>query len=258
MSPLHLVHIPVDLARFNRWAGGRDRGWAEGRDGSGRRRIAFDEGRALHHLLCETFGKSTLQPFRLLASPGRSTANLYAYSPSDSAILMRTARECAAPDVLGAVDIEQLATKAMPQEWREGRRLGFDLRVRPVRRLLKPAGNFAKGAELDAFLVEALRCFPDRSPANENEAIRREDVYVGWLKERLHGGARIDHAPRLVRFARHRAARNGHAPEGPDAIIQGDLTIADPERFAALLKRGVGRHTAYGYGMLLLRPPGRG
>lgn len=257
MSPLHLVHIAVDLARFNRWAGARDQGWAEGRDGSHRRRIAFDEGRALHHLLCETFGKSVLQPFRLMMDRGRPTANLYAYSHSDAAALKQVAGECATPDTLGALDIEQLATKTMPQAWKEGRRLGFDLRVRPVRRLMKPAGDFAKGAELDAFLVETLRRFPDGPPANENEAARREDVYVRWLNERLHGVANFDSAPRLVRFARRRAARNGQAPEGPDAVIQGNLTIADPEQFAAALERGVGRHTAYGYGMLLLRPAGK-
>jgi len=32
------------------------------------------------------------------------------------------------------------------------------------------------------------------------------------------------------------------------------LTVTDGEAFARLLAKGVGRHTAYGYGMLLLRP----
>ena len=36
--------------------------------------------------------------------------------------------------------------------------------------------------------------------------------------------------------------------------MQGNLTITEPEKFACLLARGVGRHRAYGYGMLLLRP----
>ena len=39
--------------------------------------------------------------------------------------------------------------------------------------------------------------------------------------------------------------------------MRGILTITDPIAFAELLKRGVGRHRAYGYGMLLLRPPAR-
>ena len=39
--------------------------------------------------------------------------------------------------------------------------------------------------------------------------------------------------------------------------MAGTLTIGDPDAFAAILSRGVGRHAAFGYGMLLLSPPGR-
>ena len=39
--------------------------------------------------------------------------------------------------------------------------------------------------------------------------------------------------------------------------MRGVLTITDPDAFAQLLARGVGRHRSYGYGMLLLRPPGK-
>ena len=45
-----------------------------------------------------------------------------------------------------------------------------------------------------------------------------------------------------------------HASEGPDAVIQGTLTVAEPGEFTDLVAHGVGRHRAYGYGMLLLRP----
>jgi CRISPR system Cascade subunit CasE len=58
----------------------------------------------------------------------------------------------------------------------------------------------------------------------------------------------------LTRFQRLRAAREGFSPEGPDAILQGDLILNDPERFQMMLAQGVGRHKAYGFGMLLLRP----
>ena len=44
--------------------------------------------------------------------------------------------------------------------------------------------------------------------------------------------------------------------EGPDATVHGTMTVTDPTAFARLLAHGVGRHRAYGYGMLLLRPPG--
>ena len=37
--------------------------------------------------------------------------------------------------------------------------------------------------------------------------------------------------------------------------MRGTLTITDPVEFGSLLANGIGRHKAYGYGMLLLRPP---
>jgi CRISPR system Cascade subunit CasE len=49
----------------------------------------------------------------------------------------------------------------------------------------------------------------------------------------------------------------GRQGGGPDVILAGELTVADAEGFLALLARGVGRHRAFGFGMLLLSPPGR-
>ena len=58
-------------------------------------------------------------------------------------------------------------------------------------------------------------------------------------------------------FQRIRAYRKRNAArysEGPDALMRGELTVTDGTAFACLLKKGIGRHRAYGYGMLLLRP----
>ena len=61
---------------------------------------------------------------------------------------------------------------------------------------------------------------------------------------------------KLVSFRRTRAIRKLHRrySEGPDALIRGELEITDGAKFAKLLAGGIGRHKAYGYGMLLLRP----
>ena len=56
MSRLHLVSLPLDLRGFRQWMA--------------RRGLGVDEGRALHHLFGETFGKGALQPFRLMVAPG--------------------------------------------------------------------------------------------------------------------------------------------------------------------------------------------
>ena len=38
-------------------------------------------------------------------------------------------------------------------------------------------------------------------------------------------------------------------------MLYGELEVTDPEAFNRLLATGIGRDKAYGYGMLLLRPP---
>jgi CRISPR system Cascade subunit CasE len=237
MSQLHLASLSLDLKSFRRWAAMRN--------------LGLDEGRALHHLLCESFGKGILQPFRLMVAPEAAVGTLYAYTLSDEASLRQTAQECGLPDALTVCDPAQIAVKTMPENWSEGRRLAFDLRARPVKRLAKPAGIFSKGAEVDAFLVEALRRFPDGPPADDG--IEREKVYLRWLAERLEAAAMVMQA-RIVHLERHAALRGGRSLEGPDVTFHGELVIADGTKFAERLTNGVGRHTAYGYGMLLLRP----
>jgi CRISPR system Cascade subunit CasE len=37
------------------------------------------------------------------------------------------------------------------------------------------------------------------------------------------------------------------------ALVTGTLRVGDAEAFRALLARGLGRHRAFGFGMLLLR-----
>ena len=226
---------------------------------------AFDEGRALHHLLDEVFGPGVLRPFRLLVPPLQARGNLYGYSSLDAEALRETALTHALPEHLHVLRPHRLESKSMPGHWRADQRLGFDVRVRPVRRLAGalefPSGERMgrKGAEVDAFLLEALRRFPDDTQGMENAKRTREAVYLDWLTERIAAAATLEIPTcRLVRFHRIRVAREeGGGPEGPDATIHGTLTVADPAAFAALLARGLGRHRAYGYGMLLLRPPNR-
>jgi len=262
MSALSLISLPVNLREFRRWAV--------------LRQVGADEGRALHHLLSEAFGKGLLQPFRLMPAPKGNVATLYAYSQSPENVL-RENLEVAAPELLNVLQTTHLALRAMPETWREGRRLAFDVRVRPLRRLLKPLegwsreenrcalkgkhprGPMKKGSEVDAFLVARLRQFPDGVPENAG-SLSREEVYLDWLCERFEGAAIVDrHATTLQRFARDRVQRSDHngkeaISQGPDATFHGELTVKDGEAFQKLLTSGVGRHTAYGFGMLLLRP----
>lgn len=243
---LHLVELPVDLRDLHQWAG--------------RSRLgdSFDEGLALHHLLGETFGPAALQPFRLMVAPRARTGTLYAYATWDAETLRRQALTSLTPDLAGVVSLERLRSLPRPGSiWITGQRLGFDLRARPVVRLAGSLSGqddagapvaFRKGAEIDAFLARVVR----------GEAVTREQACLDWLAARIAPAASLEpDSSRLASFRRTRVRRDGRRIEGPDAVFHGTLKVTDPVAFAALLARGVGRHRAYGYGMLLLRPPQR-
>ena len=245
---LHLARIHLDLAELARWAG--DRGWA-----SAGRIEHYDEGAVLHHLLVESFGRRALQPFRLMAPPGERGANLYAYTQSDAEALQRISAAVSLPETADILDTARIRSKPVPSGWAAGQRLGFDVRLRPVVRQRKAKGGpVTKPCEIDAFLAEAGRNHPGDKAGMTRAGRGREEVYSSWLAARLEGAALLE-TVRLVRFRHNHAVRNGRIIEGPDAIIHGSLTIADPGIFRSALAGGIGRHRAYGYGMILLRPP---
>ncbi len=139
-----------------------------------------------------------------------------------------------------------------------GQRVDFRTRVCPVVRTRKPGENplridragKVKPREIDAFLHATLG-------VSREVKIEREDVYRDWLRAQVmtHGGGELVDA-RLAEFRRDVMRRKGGASiERPNAVLEGTLAVTDPVAFAALLRRGVGRHRAFGFGMLLLRPP---
>lgn len=254
---VHLVHAPIDMRAFSRWAG--ERGLL--------RRGSFDPDFALHVLLSAMFGKRVLQPFRLFWSERRPSAALYAYADVGQEALREIAATVAPPDCLASLSPTGLRSKPMPSAFATGRRLGFDLRVRPVRRLRRDLDDnqtgrvVVQGREIDAFRLAVLQQFPDgwrdRGAHAKQSGVNRESIYSAWLAERLTGAATLEEC-RLASFSRNRAVRgDGRGPEGPDATFHGILTVGASETFARRLREGVGRHRAYGYGMLLLRPPNR-
>lgn len=255
---LHLVHVPLDMRTFNRWAGDREL----------IRRGTFDAGYAFHVLLSSMFGKGVLQPFRLFASERRRKAALYGYSGVDQTELRRQAAAVAPPDCEAVVDPRRLRSKPMPTHFEQGERLGFDLRLRPVRRVRSDVhdpqfgSSLKRGSEVDAFRLELIRGFPaEPGKPNTSDAaeagVTRQSVYAKWLSERLGNAASVEHCE-LTSFQRSRVIRGGSGgPEGPDVVLHGAMTVGKEDEFARVLRKGVGRHRAYGYGMLLLRPPGR-
>lgn len=253
-APLHLVRTrinPVELAAY------------------GARLDVLDDdlGYALHHALRRRFGAAAPQPFRLMAAASdapRGKALLLGYCQDPAAL----ERPVALPDPEGdwsdpvAVFPDPFEARPMPTDWREGLALRFEVLVRPVRRhgpkvraARLAAGKTATGTEHDAFLSAV-------DPLEQGSHDRtRESVYLEWLVERLGNAADLD-AGALASFRRTRVfravpgkgARGRRGIEGPEALIQGRLIIRNATAFAHLLSGGLGRHGAFGYGMLLLRP----
>ncbi len=238
-ATLQMVRAEVRVREFQRWMGTR--------------RLQ-DPDHAMHCLLTECFGDLAPKPFRLIAPRGASTGCLYGYGRAGADALRESADICADPLQAQIIPASTIDSKLMPQQWTAGKRLGFEVRIRPVVRRTCNAKDRPK-KECDAFLHEALQ-YPEKGGMKRG----REQVYAEWLSGRLDrkGAAILDFEnTKLMSFQRTRAVRKLRArhSEGPDAVMRGVLTVTDSAAFAALLSHGIGRHRAYGYGMLLLRPP---
>ena len=241
-TPLRMIRADIDIREFHRWAGVR--GLIS--------RSAFDEGYAMHCLLTESFGRGALQPFRVIISRdrGRRTGTLYGYSRRDAGELQEAAALYCDPLQAKILPPSRIDSKPMPAEWQTGRRLGFEVLLRPVIR--RARGSERAGSECDAFQAEAER--HGRGEMSKS----REEVYTDWLSERLKrcGAAQLESVT-LAMFQRTRTIRklHGRPSEGPHALMRGTLTVSDASEFERVVADGIGRHKAYGYGMLLLRPP---
>jgi CRISPR system Cascade subunit CasE len=223
-----------------------------------RRRLPMrdaDLGYLLHCQLKELFGENAPSPFFVQDDRGRQVTVL-AYGRRSRDELERHAARFADPAVHEACDFASISEKPMPVEWPAGLRVGFDVRACPVVRLASGVGPYGKGAEVDAFLVRCAR--------EEGKPIDRGAVYREWFAAEVdrRGGARLV-AAEVTAFQRDNVVRRTQGDERrarvggrPDVRFAGVLEVADGARFNSLLERGIGRHRAFGFGMLLLRPAG--
>ncbi len=239
-APLHMVQLVLDGRDLERSAQ--------------RQRLPRDHedtGYLLHGHLSALFGDLLPQPFH--GHYLRRDVEVLGYCHSDRDTLWQRAQEFAEPMVLGSV--QRLASKAMPTVWAPGRRLDFDVRVCPVVRLSSAVGGYHAGSEVDAFQAARMR---------GDQASSKAEVYRGWLDRRLDGAAQLLdfdiqrlRNTRLVRRNRHKepdGRRKSPRLHKPDAWLRGTLEVADADAFGRLLARGIGRHRAFGFGMLRLRP----
>lgn len=248
-APLCLVSLKPDMKALSALAA--EAGYV-GRDG--------DLGYALHAALLGLFGPELApKPFALRQGQCLGYASA---TPGDldlAARLPGLERDALAR----ALRPHSLEVRAMPTDWRVGHVLDAEVRIRPIVRSRAKSGRASRPVELD-FFVEGSPAHSTDDPRSTME--RREAAYAGWLAaqcDRL-GGCSIG-AARMTAFRRSRLltrskAEAGRKPvsiEGPDATFVTRVTITDPARFSEQLRRGIGRHRAFGYGMMLLAPAGR-
>lgn len=233
----HLIHLQPDLKRLLPWA---QRQGLIPDLGQG------DLGYAFHAALRAAFGELAPQPFSF-----RTGLGLLAYTTQADAL--RSTAAMATPEVADMLGLDAtpqspgLLIRPFPTSWKVGQLLSFEVRVRPVVR--------KDDKELDAFLSAAQR-MPDA-------VLSREAVYADWLKRQFEDVADL-HEIRMTEFSlstvvrraapQAEGARPKRSVQGPDAVFTGVLKVRDSAAFAALVARGIGRHRAFGFGMLLLKP----
>ncbi len=245
-DPLYLVKVPL---RSDKLTAVAQRRGMPLRD--------LDDGYLCHCILRELWQERAPKPF-VLRGQGR-TMDVWGYSPADATALIDHARAFGDPSLLAAVgDIDQVASKPMPR-LDAGRRIGFLLRACPIARLSSDTHGHRAGAEVDAFLA---RCFALGTEA----VVAREDVYRDWLIAKLNQpdvtGVTLE-TVRVAAISRERLVRRTQGDkrqanrlERPDVRFEGDLVVVDGGRLNTWLAHGVGRHRAFGFGALILVPPG--
>lgn len=240
-EPLYLMHSQPDPQRLATWAARHRLLDSQG-----------DMGYALHALLHAAFGDQAPQPFRYLDAD----QGLLAYTRM-SAVELTQRAALADADVATALGLGEtshhagMSTRNFPTKWDAGHTLGFEVRVRPIIREGKT------GRERDVFLA-AVEKAPDKE-------LDRSGVYVQWLRELFErqGGAELLDA-RVFRYQQLGVtrrtqkeatddARHSRVVNGPDVVVTGQFRVTNSESFAELLAGGVGRHRAFGFGLLLLR-----
>lgn len=243
-ADLNLMHLQPDPRRLAVWA-------ARHRllDRSG------DLGYAFHGLLQAALGAAAPTVYRYLDAD----QGLLAYTRAGPEELMQAAA-LAPPDAAAALGLGAtqsrggLNVRPFPTTWRSGQVLGFECRVRPVIREAKT------GHERDAFLAAVQK--------SENADLERAQVYASWLIDHFarQTGAEIldvqmtsfkllDVMRRTQKTADGGGERRPRSVGGPDVVLTGHLRVTEPDGFTALIGRGIGRHRAFGFGMLLLKPP---
>ena len=207
------------------------------------RRLVRDTDYLIKTALTETLAGAAIRPWAFHAMrSGMATIVGYSRQSPDA---LNTARALALPalqQVVGPVIGGLMPTCD------DGQRFAFAVRLSPLIHVTR--NGIRRHGERDAFLVAA-------DSHTGEDPLRREPVYIAYLKKRLAGAEIV--TARLTGFRLNRMARKS-AKTGvgqrvvPQAWIEGLLVVTETARFEQTLLDGVGRQRTFGCGMIRLRP----
>lgn len=235
-EPLYMIELHPDPAALIRFA--EDQGI--------NRHADEDLGYAVHAWLMAMFDEAAPKPFRLLQDRRNlRPPRLLGFTRNSGDELAEQARTFASPLAMAVCPLDDaVPAKRMPDRWQAGRRFGFELAACPSSRL---------GSNEDDVYRRHRRECDDRGNKPESRSV----VYRAWLARQLSGSATLEdyslNGFRTLRLLR-KAAGGRKDFLAPQAYFSGVLRVTDGDAFKDLLARGVGRHRAFGLGMLLLRP----
>lgn len=213
--------------------------------------LGDDLGYLLHAWLAASFGRLAPKPFWF---DERQTV-LWGYAQADAVQLLEYLHDFSDPGAYAVLRADTLQSKPMPERWQKGKRVLLHVRLCPVSR--------RDGTEKDVFLraLDAWdacggeRCDPKKPTRAATyrawfvkqvspQAVTLEQVSVVGMRARLA----------MLRPARDKTAKARRRIERPEVHIEAIARIADGTAFAQMLARGIGRHRAFGFGMIRVLP----
>lgn len=213
-------------------------------------RHPVDLGYLVHAYLGQTFGEHAPKLFAITRE--RNPMEVLAYTKADAQTLKSIALQKAPANRKKALDWDSFSTKPMPTHFPEGAHFFFRVRLCPVVRKARGNQRLHRGAEQDLFLGAVEK--------NEQKKLHRQEVYRTWLADKLSSTKAVRCLEvKIIQMRRSHFVRKNHEGklvplrQRPDVTFEGKLLVVDSEKLLHLLQRGIGRHKAFGFGMLLLR-----
>jgi CRISPR system Cascade subunit CasE len=155
------------------------------------------------------------------------------------------------------IDWEYTQIKRIPTTFLKGKRLTFTVRACPViRTKLFRTSDTDPSAEIDAFVA----AYHHYNQSNvEQDPPNRFDIYREWIASKLQQHGTIVESLQISGFmlcdiTRRNRNRALHTRQRPAVECHGVLSVVDPIQFSTAIRQGIGRHRAFGFGMLRLAP----